>query len=140
METLTGYHIPDDKIIDIMSWLPAKSLGRFKTVSKSWLSIISNPSFRRFSPSSCHYEFSEKRITYDPQNHVDDGIEGPWILKYSFVVAPTVDLVHGYLNSSRGILFRNESGEWWLYNPDEKKTKNAPVRVGTRKILKHTET
>ncbi|KAG5527800.1 hypothetical protein RHGRI_028670 [Rhododendron griersonianum] len=36
---------PDDVLIDILSWLPAKSILRFKSVSKHWYSLIQNPSF-----------------------------------------------------------------------------------------------
>lgn len=37
-------YIPEDLIINILLRLPVKSLFRFRTVSKSWLSLISDPS------------------------------------------------------------------------------------------------
>ncbi|KAJ0540774.1 putative F-box domain-containing protein [Helianthus annuus] len=38
-------NLPHDILIDILSRLPAKSLGQFKSVSKHWSSLISSPSF-----------------------------------------------------------------------------------------------
>ncbi|GKA26998.1 F-box associated domain containing protein [Tanacetum coccineum] len=37
--------IPQDIIIDILCGLPAKTLGRFRCVSKEWLSLLSEPHF-----------------------------------------------------------------------------------------------
>ncbi|XP_074338634.1 F-box/kelch-repeat protein At3g06240-like [Apium graveolens] len=45
METLSGQYVPEPLVIDILSRLPVKSLLRFETVSKAWLSLISNPAF-----------------------------------------------------------------------------------------------
>ncbi|XBI41325.1 hypothetical protein VPH35_125797 [Triticum aestivum] len=36
---------PADIIFEILSWLPTKSLGRCRCVSKKWLDLISNPAF-----------------------------------------------------------------------------------------------
>ncbi|XP_071939824.1 F-box/kelch-repeat protein At3g23880-like [Coffea arabica] len=38
---------PDEVIIEILTWLPVKSILRFKCVSKCWLSFISSPLFIR---------------------------------------------------------------------------------------------
>ncbi|KAJ0098326.1 hypothetical protein Patl1_20705 [Pistacia atlantica] len=35
----------DDLLIELLAYLPVKSLFKFKTVSKQWLSLISNPDF-----------------------------------------------------------------------------------------------
>ncbi|CDP16131.1 unnamed protein product [Coffea canephora] len=43
--TLIGYN--EDILLQILPYLPPKSLLRFQSVSKKWLSIISNPTFRR---------------------------------------------------------------------------------------------
>ncbi|KAI4377956.1 hypothetical protein MLD38_015506 [Melastoma candidum] len=37
--------IPDEILSDILSRLPVKTLSRFKSVSRSWLSLISSPGF-----------------------------------------------------------------------------------------------
>ncbi|KAK6928151.1 F-box domain [Dillenia turbinata] len=36
---------PEDLIIEILSYVPVKSLSRFKSVSKSWYSLIQKPNF-----------------------------------------------------------------------------------------------
>ena len=37
--------LPRDVIFDILSWLPAKSLCRFRCVSREWRAHISDPAF-----------------------------------------------------------------------------------------------
>nr|BAJ52227.1 hypothetical protein [Pyrus pyrifolia]BEL64104.1 hypothetical protein [Pyrus pyrifolia] len=37
--------IPEDKVVEILSRLPPKSLMRFKCMRKSWCTLINNPSF-----------------------------------------------------------------------------------------------
>ncbi|CAI9117927.1 OLC1v1019419C1 [Oldenlandia corymbosa var. corymbosa] len=38
-------NLPDELIIEILTWLPAKTLLRFRCVSKSWRALISTPKF-----------------------------------------------------------------------------------------------
>ncbi|XP_071735730.1 F-box/kelch-repeat protein At3g23880-like [Rutidosis leptorrhynchoides] len=38
-------HLPDDILVNILSRLPAKSLGQFKSVCKCWFSLISSENF-----------------------------------------------------------------------------------------------
>ncbi|CAN6335722.1 unnamed protein product [Urochloa humidicola] len=40
-------YLPDDLLVEILSWLPAKSLCRFKLVSRSWRALIADPAHRR---------------------------------------------------------------------------------------------
>ncbi|XP_059650531.1 F-box protein CPR1-like isoform X2 [Cornus florida] len=42
-----GVDLPVELLVDILYRLPAKSLGRFKCVAKSWYSLISNPNFAK---------------------------------------------------------------------------------------------
>ncbi|KAM0923939.1 hypothetical protein ACQ4PT_005201 [Festuca glaucescens] len=37
--------LPPDVVFDILSWLPLKSLCRFRCVSREWRALISNPAF-----------------------------------------------------------------------------------------------
>uniref|UniRef100_A0A7N0UPI0 F-box domain-containing protein n=1 Tax=Kalanchoe fedtschenkoi TaxID=63787 RepID=A0A7N0UPI0_KALFE len=53
--------IPHEILADILSRLPAKNLLRFRTVSKTWLSLISDPNFvkqhlRKSENCVCRYE------------------------------------------------------------------------------------
>ncbi|KAH7849342.1 hypothetical protein Vadar_016556 [Vaccinium darrowii] len=43
--TIEAIEIPGDVLMDILSRIPAKSLHRFKSVSKHWYSLILNPYF-----------------------------------------------------------------------------------------------
>ena len=40
-------HIADDILLEILSRVPAKSLRRFRCVSRHWLGIIDNPDHRK---------------------------------------------------------------------------------------------
>ncbi|KAM1758061.1 hypothetical protein ACFX11_007231 [Malus domestica] len=40
--------LPWDMIVEILSWLPPKSLCRFTSVSKPWKSLVYNPNFVKF--------------------------------------------------------------------------------------------
>ena len=42
----------DDLILEILSRLPARSVHRFKCVSKDWLSLIDHPDYRRKLPQT----------------------------------------------------------------------------------------
>ncbi|KAL1825721.1 hypothetical protein ACET3Z_012499 [Daucus carota] len=39
------YALPEEMVIEILCWLPVRTLLRFRSVCKSWLSIISQPNF-----------------------------------------------------------------------------------------------
>ncbi|KAK2414067.1 F-box/kelch-repeat protein [Trifolium repens] len=79
-------HVPDDLIIKVLSFLNVKSLMRFKSVSKSWNTLISDPAFIKLhlqhSPRNKHvaltihtYNGDFRFITF-PLNHL---IENPSI-------------------------------------------------------------
>ncbi|KAK3193302.1 hypothetical protein Dsin_024612 [Dipteronia sinensis] len=42
---MSSSNFPSDLIVDVVSYLPVKSLCRFKCVSKSWLALITHPQF-----------------------------------------------------------------------------------------------
>ena len=41
----TNLDLPDEIVLEILTWLPVKSLLRFRCVCKSWYSYITNPNF-----------------------------------------------------------------------------------------------
>ncbi|KAK1354619.1 hypothetical protein POM88_047875 [Heracleum sosnowskyi] len=43
--TTSNCYMPEDIMFNLLSWLPVKSLVRFKSVCKLWLSITSHPKF-----------------------------------------------------------------------------------------------
>lgn len=53
-------HLPEEIITEILLYLPVKSLLRFKSVSKSWLSLISDPSF-----ANLHFQLSSQQNTHN---------------------------------------------------------------------------
>ena len=42
----SGGHLPDELVVEILARLPAKSLCRFKCVSRSWRRLICDPAHR----------------------------------------------------------------------------------------------
>ena len=64
-ETSINYYVPTEIIIEILSRLPVKTLLRFRCVSKSWLSLISNPKFirTRLDKSSNNNGLEHHRVT-----------------------------------------------------------------------------
>lgn len=62
----SGANIPDDLMIEILSWLPVKSLLKFKCVSKSFLAIISSPDFIR-----THVRKNNEKMDHRVICHVD---------------------------------------------------------------------
>ncbi|CAO1939192.1 unnamed protein product [Urochloa humidicola] len=40
-----GVSLPEDIIFDVLSWLPVRSLCRFRCVCKAWRAVISDPAF-----------------------------------------------------------------------------------------------
>ena len=61
---LWSEHVPDDFIYDILTRLPVKSLIRFRCVSKSYNSIISNPNFVK-----TNFNFNRTKSLSNNNNH-----------------------------------------------------------------------
>ncbi|KNA13769.1 hypothetical protein SOVF_113930 [Spinacia oleracea] len=61
--------LSEDLFLEILLRLPLKSLGRFKSVCKSWLSVISNPEFARLHLQSSNLATSNPRSMLTLQKH-----------------------------------------------------------------------
>ncbi|KAK7266473.1 hypothetical protein RIF29_19117 [Crotalaria pallida] len=57
--------LPDEHVVDILSWLPVKSLMRFKSVSKSWNSLICHPNFVKLHLQRSRPKHTDVLIIYD---------------------------------------------------------------------------
>ncbi|XP_021291716.1 putative F-box protein At5g42430 [Herrania umbratica] len=70
MENTSGslLHIPDEIVYDILSFLPAKSLQRFKLVSKPWGSLISDPNFAELHLQRANTSQDENPLQFGQQN------------------------------------------------------------------------
>ncbi|XP_071728084.1 F-box/kelch-repeat protein At3g23880-like [Rutidosis leptorrhynchoides] len=58
-------HLPPDLIEAVLPFLPPKSLGRIKSVSKRWYSLISSPNFIK-TPSTHIQKFTKNNPNSDP--------------------------------------------------------------------------
>ncbi|XP_074271191.1 F-box/kelch-repeat protein At3g23880-like [Silene latifolia] len=133
--------IPEHLILEhILPRLPVKSLLRFKTVSKTWLSSISAPAFQK-----SHLRLS----SYAPKfllSHVDDDDRKIFLLSYDESKTILSDLVH--LNSN---ILSEQSDHFypigscngllcWYHEPLDSFTIWNPATRHCKKILGYSET
>ncbi|RXH82701.1 hypothetical protein DVH24_003199 [Malus domestica] len=98
--------LPWDMIVEILSWLPPKSLCRFTSVSKPWKSLVYNPNFVKFhfkkSSENKDAFFRRRRVmfTMPDGNSIYSLNLGNLLLSYDEnysdigdLVAPEIDLV-----------------------------------------------
>ncbi|CAI9117826.1 OLC1v1019311C1 [Oldenlandia corymbosa var. corymbosa] len=137
---------PDELAVDILSRLPVKSLGKFKCVSKPWLSLISSQGFIK-----THLAIASRRDDYEHHRLLikvyDDPVLGSNVVYSvsSLVYSPTFEasasmmLDIGYrgtpnksfwaVGSCNGLVcFRTLHNKLFLYNPCLKMYKRLPNR------------
>ncbi|XP_071728343.1 F-box protein CPR1-like [Rutidosis leptorrhynchoides] len=128
-------HLPQDLIEAILPFLPPKSLGRFKSVSKLWYSLISSPSFIK----NHIQKLNKNNLNPDPTHLILVPNFGDWSL-YSLDIKPlntqtTVTAKHlsiqelcfGTLGSCNGLVLANDkSRNIYLVNPTTNETLKVP--------------
>ena len=74
--------LPDDAIIEILSRVPARSLCRFKCVSKAWRDLIADRHHREKLPQTLEGFF----CAYDGEIHGGNRGEGGRVVQGRFIV------------------------------------------------------
>ncbi|KAJ0595206.1 putative F-box domain-containing protein [Helianthus annuus] len=102
----TNMSLPSEIIEDIFSRLPVKSILRFRTLSKSWLSRISDPSFTNLHLTRAHrtalfilaHDESSKRhllsAPHDGSRHSSHHIPQPLLYCYGSPTCERVSISH----------------------------------------------
>ncbi|KAG6596950.1 F-box protein CPR1, partial [Cucurbita argyrosperma subsp. sororia] len=107
----TQDHLPEDLVVEILSWLPAKSLVRFKSVCRSWYVTITDHNFalKHFSNSFPNHILLKRLVTSESNNKE---------YVYSFLPYP--------LHLSGSVL--NIFYPYLCYYPDECEISNYDIR------------
>ncbi|CAO2825002.1 unnamed protein product [Amaranthus hypochondriacus] len=86
-------YLPDNLVIEVLSWLPVKALLRFKAVNKSWYAMISSPHF----------------VSKHLQNYYKNNDD--WrgcLLVHHYVSQGELDLVELFVDKTTGVSLANE--------------------------------
>ena len=132
--------LPQELIIQILLRLPVKSLLRFKCVSKSWLSLITDPHFAK-----SHFELAAARthrlVFFDTSSLITRSIDfnaslhddsASVALNINFLITDTCCNVQ-ILGSCRGFVLLDCCGSLWVWNPStcaHKQISYSPVDMG----------
>ncbi|XP_058759164.1 F-box/kelch-repeat protein At3g06240-like [Vicia villosa] len=128
-------YLPHELIIHILLRLPVKSLACFKCVCKSWLSLISDPSF-----ANLHFELTavthDRRIMFiSTIFHESRSIDFETSLNH-FSTSLSLDFLRPHFRSDfiiemksscRGFIFLNCSSKIFLWNPSTGVHKQIPL-------------
>lgn len=124
--------IPPEIITDILLRLPAKSLGRFRCVSKNWLSQISDPKFIKThfkTLNQNHIIFSDWYSLYSHPFHHHE--KEALVTPTKFHLEMNFDS-YFYCGSCNGLVlvylrWRNDNYRPVLYNPITKEFLELPL-------------
>jgi len=125
-------YLPPDLIVQILLWLPVKSLIRFKCVCKYWFSLISDPHF-----ANSHFQFtattSTPRILFisTPPRSIDleaslgyDSISSSLNLDF---LLPESNYDFEIKGSCRGFILLHCASSLYLWNPSTGFHKQIPM-------------
>ncbi|XP_048133139.1 F-box/kelch-repeat protein At3g23880-like [Rhodamnia argentea] len=126
-------NITEDIIIDILSRLPAKSLMRFKCVSKRWLSLISDQCFAKLHLQMLSLETvapSQKIIKSNPLQIIDyEALDNDEVNDH--VVVESHDLGRdepwGLAGSCHGLVSLAVYNGFLVYNPTTRESRKLPA-------------
>ncbi|GAU41599.1 hypothetical protein TSUD_196690 [Trifolium subterraneum] len=134
-KTITEQYLPHEVIIQILLWLPVKSLIRFKCVCKLWFSLISHPQF-----ANSHFQLAATTPTHrilfisksnsSPETRSID-FEAPFnddsaSLNLNFLL-PRTYLDLEIKGSCRGFMCLHCCSEIHLWNPSTGAHKQIPL-------------
>ncbi|KAF3434832.1 hypothetical protein FNV43_RR21919 [Rhamnella rubrinervis] len=131
-----------DILIEILEPLPVRSLSRFKSVSKQWLSIISNPHF-------CSRRTTQTPPFHNPASGLYLQAKGRELVNLSKFSCPSFRNLSSHLDSSRlygivqschGLLLLLFGTKYCVYNPTTKSCTflpSPPVQSGTSWYTPH---
>ncbi|PHT43878.1 hypothetical protein CQW23_17903 [Capsicum baccatum] len=127
----TKLHWPAEILTEILSRLPVKSLMRFKSVLKSWCSLISSPEFTKYHLSlsaNNNKDFTNHsvmlRIAQPELNLKECPIMEETNLDYDMKKSGIDCVIEGSVNGL--ICLVNEAKELFLWNPAIRKYKKLP--------------
>ncbi|KAI8011655.1 F-box/kelch-repeat protein [Camellia lanceoleosa] len=125
--------LPQELIADILCRLPVKSLSRFKSVSHSWYSLISNPHFAQTHFTQTTNKKPDRLILISDSHtlfSVDYAADSPVATEIHFpsVEDESYDVWAEILGSCNGlVLALNESDvAMYLLNPSTRESKKIP--------------
>ncbi|KAF7813723.1 F-box/kelch-repeat protein [Senna tora] len=123
----TTKNLPQEVLINILLRLPVKSLLRFKSVSKLWLSLISNPSFAK-----SHFQLSSSlphRLLHIDESHVSSIDFNSSFYDDSALLhlhSPITPLPSEIWGSSRGFVLLDGYSNFYVWNPSTASCKTVP--------------
>lgn len=127
-------YISEELIFDILSWLPVKSLLRFKSVCKLWLFIILSPSFVQTHLANSHkkqavllnYRYNRPTMKYIEVHDTHQKFAKLYVPPY------VTDLC--YINSCDGLVCLSDfnTSVIHIWNPATKRLKLLPTPIRHR--------
>ncbi|MFS7937389.1 putative F-box domain-containing protein [Helianthus anomalus] len=100
---------PEEIIEDILSRIPVKSILRFKSVSKSWLSLISGPSFHKLhstvGPRTTALFFTAHDSSTGTRYFFSGANEGGSVANLMILDNTVFDAAHNFAEHLNGLLF-----------------------------------
>jgi F-box interacting protein len=130
-------YLPDEVVLEILHRLPAKSLIRFRCVSKSWNSLITSPAFitSHLTQSLSHHSNSNTKIvryctTYPHIEHyklfLDENDSFDQTQEFDFPLTSRLYQHFMLIGSVNGLFSLHEKERFILWNPSIKKSITLP--------------